>query len=64
MAVSKVIYGNKVLVDLTADSVSAEVLLEGATAHGADGEAITGTCKFEKLKRLHLVNLRKIYKYP
>lgn len=47
MAVSKVIYGNKVLVDLTADSVSAEVLLEGATAHGADGEAITGTCKFD-----------------
>ena len=32
-----------VLLDLTADTVSADKLLEGETAHDASGEAITGT---------------------
>lgn len=47
MANSKVIYGSKVLIDLTADSVKADKLLAGITAHGADGEPITGTCEFD-----------------
>ena len=47
MAVSKVIYGNTTLMDLTADSVVANKLLYGYTAHGADGEAITGSCTFD-----------------
>lgn len=43
MGVSKVVYGSETLIDLTQDSVSSEVLLSGYTAHGANGEAVTGT---------------------
>jgi len=43
MAISKIIYGGDVLLDLTADTVTAEHLIKGYTAHGADGELITGT---------------------
>lgn len=47
MAISKVVYGGRVLMDLTADTVQADKLLEGITAHGADGEPITGACTFD-----------------
>ena len=47
MAISKVIYGGETLIDLTADSVKADKLLKGITAHSADGEQITGTCEFD-----------------
>lgn len=43
MGKSKIVYGNEVLIDLTADTVKAEHLQKGYTAHGADGEPITGT---------------------
>ena len=41
--ISKVVYGGETLIDLTADTVKAEHLIKGYTAHGADGEIITGT---------------------
>lgn len=47
MAISKVVYGGNVLIDLTGDSVVADKLLKGYTAHGADGEAINGSCEFD-----------------
>lgn len=47
MPVSKVIFGGDVLIDLTADSVTKEKLLKGSTAHGANGELITGTCEYD-----------------
>lgn len=47
MGRSKVIYGSEVLMDLTADTVKADKLLKGYTAHGADGEPVTGTCEFD-----------------
>jgi hypothetical protein len=47
MAISKVIYGGKELINLTQDTVTAKTLLVGETAHGADGEPITGTCDFD-----------------
>lgn len=43
MPVSKVIYGNNTLVDLTSDTVTADKLVKGVTAHSADGTLITGT---------------------
>ena len=43
MAVNKVVYGTTVLVDLTKDTVTPDKLLNGATAHDASGEPITGT---------------------
>ena len=48
MAVSKVIFGSETLVDLTNDTIKAEVLVEGYTAHDASGNQITGTMKKEK----------------
>lgn len=47
MANSKVIYGGNTLIDLTADTVVANKLLKGYTAHGADGEVINGACEFD-----------------
>ena len=47
MGNSKIIYGNTVLMDLTSDTVEAQYLLTGKTAHGADGELITGSCDYD-----------------
>lgn len=47
MAISKVVYGGNTLIDLTADTVTADKVLVGVKAHGADGEQITGTCTFD-----------------
>lgn len=43
MAISKIIYGNETLIDLTSDTIQASKLLEGRTAHGANGELIVGS---------------------
>lgn len=45
--ISKIIYGGNVLIDLTQDTVVAEKMLEGYTAHNAAGEIITGTCTYD-----------------
>lgn len=45
MAVNKVVYGNRSLIDLTNDTVTADTLAVGKTAHAADGSIITGTMK-------------------
>lgn len=47
MAVSKVIYGGNTLIDLTQDTITAEKLIKGIIAHGADGEQIVGTCEYD-----------------
>lgn len=47
MAISKIIYDGKTLIDLTADTITEDKLLKGVTAHGPDGEAITGTCEYD-----------------
>lgn len=48
MANSKIVLGNgEVLMDLTADTVKEDKLIKGYTAHGADGEVMTGTCTFD-----------------
>lgn len=44
---SKIIYDGQVLIDLTGDTVVANKLLKNFTAHGADGEIVTGTCDFD-----------------
>lgn len=41
--VNKVVYGGKVLVDLTSDTVTAGDLAKGVTAHDKSGATITGT---------------------
>ena len=48
MANSKIVLSTgEVLIDLTNDTVEASKLLAGFTAHGADGEPVTGTCPFD-----------------
>ena len=47
MGVSKVIYGGRTLIDLTSDTIVPDKLLKGYTAHGPDGEEITGSCEFD-----------------
>lgn len=54
MGISKVEINNadgtkNVLVDLTSDTVTANDLAEGITAHGANGELVTGNLKENKL---------------
>lgn len=47
MAINKVIYGDQVLIDLTGDTVTADKLLSGYTAHGKDGSVLDGACSFD-----------------
>lgn len=44
--ISKVVYGGKTLIDLTADTITADKLLSTYTAHDKSGATITGTCTF------------------
>ena len=46
MAVNKVVYGTSVLVDLTSDTVTADKMLAGYTAHDKSGNQITGNVTF------------------
>lgn len=43
MAINKVQYGNTTLIDLTGDTVTADKLMQGYTAHDRTGAVITGT---------------------
>ena len=45
MAVNKVIYEDKILIDLSQDTVTAETLAKGITAHDANGELVVGVGK-------------------
>ncbi len=44
--ISKVVYGGKTLIDLTADTVTADKILSTYTAHDKSGAPIVGTCTF------------------
>lgn len=43
MEKNKIIYGGKVLLDLTGDTITASDLKVGITAHDKSGEVITGS---------------------
>ena len=43
MAINKVVYGNSTLIDLTEDTVSADKLLAGETAHDRSGASVVGS---------------------
>jgi hypothetical protein len=45
--INKVVYGGTVLIDLTADTVTADKILATYTAHDKSGTVITGTCEFD-----------------
>lgn len=47
MAISKVVYGGRTLIDLTGDTIKKEHVLKDYTFHGADGEPQSGTCPYD-----------------
>lgn len=47
MAYNKIVWGNETLIDLTGDTVEAQYILDGKTAHDRSGKAITGNCKYD-----------------
>ena len=51
MAINKVIYGGNTLIDLTSDTVIAEKMLKGYTAHDKSGILITGSYRFYYLEK-------------
>lgn len=61
MGVSKIDYYGETLLDLTADTVTADTLAQGVTAHNAAGEQITGTAAtqdpYEAINRTNAVNI-------
>lgn len=46
-AKNKVVFGSTVLIDLTADTVTADKILASYTAHDASGAVVTGTCDYD-----------------
>lgn len=62
MAISKVVYGGNVLIDLTGDTIKADKLLKGYTAHGANGAAIRGSCEFDANTQDATANAAEILK--
>jgi hypothetical protein len=50
--VNKVSYNNTVLIDLTEDTITSEVLLEGYTAHDKSGAEIQGTIAIATLSEV------------
>lgn len=44
---NKIIYGGQTLIDLTSDTVTADKLAEGVTAHDKSGATITGTNTYD-----------------
>ena len=47
MAINKVIYDGNTLIDLTGDTVTADKMLKGFTAHDKSGATVTGTCEYD-----------------
>lgn len=47
MGVAKFIYGGETKFDLTSDTIQADKLLKGYTAHDANGDPVVGSCEFD-----------------
>lgn len=44
---NKIVYNNKIILDLSGDDVTADKVLLDIQFHGADGQIYTGTCTFD-----------------
>jgi hypothetical protein len=45
--VNKVVFAGTTIIDLTADTIAADKVLAGFTAHDASGAVLTGTCDYD-----------------
>lgn len=70
---SNVVFGGQSILDLTSDTVVPEALLEGYTAHAANGDMIVGTAKgggsIDIMDRSRMIQIRynssyREYQYP
>ena len=43
MAVNKVVYGSRILIDLTQDNITSDKMMKGTFAHDASGTQIEGS---------------------
>ena len=59
---NKVIYNGPVLIDLTADTVTADKILATYTAHDKAGNIITGTCDYDVNSKDATVGVAEILK--
>lgn len=59
---NKVIYNGTVLIDLTADTVTADKILTTYTAHDKTGNIITGTCDYDVNSKDATVGVAEILK--
>ena len=59
---NKVIYNGTVLIDLTADTVTADKILATYTAHDKAGNIITGTCDYDVNSKDATVGVSEILK--
>ena len=59
---NKVIYNGTVLIDLTADTVTADKILATYTAHDKSGNIITGTCDYDVNSKDATVGVSEILK--
>ena len=64
MAYSKVIYNDRTLIDLTNDTVTANKMLSGITAHKADGEQISGSIRNRGAVNGSIENKSDTYSIP
>jgi hypothetical protein len=62
MANNKIIFGDTVLIDLTADTVTADKILASYTAHDASGNVVTGTCDYDSNTQDATVKVAEILK--
>lgn len=63
MAVNKVVYGGKTLIDLTRDTVTKNTLAKGVTAHQADGSVVIGEFIDDEIDRILTAGLTDGYKH-
>ena len=54
--VSKIIFGDQTLIDLTSDTVAATSMLQGVIAHDASGASVTGTIATKTSSNVSLNN--------
>lgn len=59
---NKVIYNGTVLIDLTADTVTADKILATYTAHDKSGNIVTGTCDYDVNSKDATVGVAEILK--
>lgn len=47
MTYNKVVYDGHTLIDLTSDTITADKIMVGLTAHDSSGQSITGTAEIK-----------------